>query len=132
MRTRLSRLTPLPLALVAVVAVPRAQPRPAPACSAVGADSLVTVAVPGRPFQALLGRIPDLPGAGRVYAATSPDDALLLLADESARRITVVDFATARTPGGASGSVLGAIPTGDLPIALTFSADGRWLLTTRR
>lgn len=80
--------------------------------------------------EALIGRIPDKPGAGRVYAATSPDDALLLLADERARSITVVDFAKARTPGGMAASVLGAIPTGDLPIALTFSPDGRWLFTT--
>lgn len=79
---------------------------------------------------ALIGRIPDKAGAGRVYANTSPDDALLFLADERTRSITVVDFAKARVKGGATESVLGFIPTGDLPIALTFSLDGKWLYTT--
>jgi DNA-binding beta-propeller fold protein YncE len=79
---------------------------------------------------ALLGRIPDKAGAGRVYANTSPDDALLFLADERTQSITVVDFARARTKGGAAQSVLGFIPTGDLPIALTFSLDGQWMYTT--
>lgn len=79
---------------------------------------------------ALLGRIPEKAGAGRVYANTSPDDALLFLADERTKSITVVDFARARVKGGAAESVLGFIPTGDLPIALTFSPDGKWLYTT--
>jgi DNA-binding beta-propeller fold protein YncE len=80
--------------------------------------------------EALIGRIPERAGAGRVYANTSPDDALLFLADERTKSITVVDFAKARVPGGAAQSVLGFIPTGDLPIALTFSPDGKWLYTT--
>lgn len=80
--------------------------------------------------EALLGRLPDKAGAGRVYANTSPDDALLFVADERTKSITVVDFAKARVKGGAAESVLGYIPTGDLPIALTFSPDGKWLYTT--
>ncbi|MBY0491626.1 MAG: beta-propeller fold lactonase family protein [Gemmatimonadaceae bacterium] len=92
--------------------------------------SLFDVAALVNGGEALLGRLPDKAGAGRVYANTSPDDALLFLADERTQSITVVDFAKARAPGGAAGSVLGFIPTGDLPIALTFSPDGKWLYTT--
>lgn len=79
---------------------------------------------------ALIGMIPAKTGAGRVYANVSPDDRTLFLADERTQSITVIDLAKARTREGIAASVLGTIPTGDLPIALTFSADGRWLFTT--
>ncbi len=92
--------------------------------------SLFDVAALLQGEDALMGRIPEKAGAGRVYAATSPDDALLFLADERTQSITVVDFVRARVKGGAAQSVLGFIPTGDLPIALTFSPDGKWLYTT--
>ena len=79
---------------------------------------------------ALIGMLPAKAGAGRVYANVSPDNRTLLLADERTQSISVVDLEKARTRDGIASSVLGAIPTGDLPIALTFSRDGRWLYTT--
>ncbi len=80
--------------------------------------------------EAVIGAIPDQADAGRVYAGIAPDDRTLFIADERARSITVVDLVQARIPGGARSSVIGTIPTGELPIALTFSADGRWLFST--
>jgi hypothetical protein len=80
--------------------------------------------------EAVIGTIPEQADAGRVYAAIAPDDRTLFIADERARSITVVDLVKARRPGGAMSSVIGTIPTGELPIALTFSADRRWLFST--
>ncbi len=79
---------------------------------------------------ARIGLIPEKAGAGRVYAGVSPDDKTLFLADERTQSITVVDFTKARARGEIASSVIGEIPTGDLPIALTFSPDGKWLYTT--
>lgn len=72
----------------------------------------------------------DLPGAGRVYAAFSPDDRLLFVSDERAQGITVLDAAASRVNGFTKLVRIGRIPTGRAPIALTFSPDGRWLYTT--
>lgn len=80
--------------------------------------------------RALLGYLLDAPAAGRVYANLTPDDRWLFLSDESARTISVVDLVTLRASGFAAHAVIGQIPVGRAPIALTFSQDHRWLYTT--
>lgn len=79
---------------------------------------------------AVLGYMNDAPQAGRVYANVTPDDRWLFLSDESARTISVVDLRKARASNFGSGAVVGQIPVGRAPIALTFSRDHRWLYTT--
>lgn len=83
--------------------------------------------------KALLGYL-DAPRAGtrlgRVYVNVSPDDRYVFSSDERARTITVVDLAKARASGFAARSIVGTIPVGIAPIALTFSPDGKLLYTT--
>lgn len=78
----------------------------------------------------ILGYLNDAPLAGRIYANVTPDDRWLFLSDESTRSISVVDLVKARASGFAAGAVMGQIPVGRAPIALTFSADHRFLYTT--
>ena len=79
---------------------------------------------------AILGYLDDAPMAGRVYANVTPDDRWLFLSDESTRTISVVDLVKARASSFDSSAVIGQIPVGRAPIALTFSADHRYLYTT--
>jgi DNA-binding beta-propeller fold protein YncE len=79
---------------------------------------------------AILGYLHDAPMAGRFYANVTRDDRWLFLSDESARTISVVDLAKARASGFSNSAVVGQIPVGRAPIALTFSADGQFLYTT--
>jgi DNA-binding beta-propeller fold protein YncE len=79
---------------------------------------------------AILGYLTDAPMAGRVYANVTADDRWLFMSDESARAISVVDLAKARESGFSRDAVIGQIPVGRAPIALTFSADHRFLYTT--
>lgn len=78
----------------------------------------------------LVGNITDGPGSGSVNVATSSDDRFLLVSDERAERITVLDLARARSSGFSTNAIIGTIPTGIAPIALIFSADERYLYTT--
>jgi hypothetical protein len=78
----------------------------------------------------MLGHLDDGPGWGRIYVNLTPDEGTLFVSDEKARSITVVDFARARSSGFSAPPVIGKIPVGELPIALTLSADGRHLFTT--
>lgn len=79
---------------------------------------------------AILGYLTDAPMAGRAYANVTPDDRWLFLSDESTRTISVVDLAKARASGFDHSAVIGQIPVGRAPIALTFSTDHRFLYTT--
>ena len=67
---------------------------------------------------------------GAVYVNVTSDDHWLFVSDEWAQRITVIDLQKAQSSGFKEVSVVGAIPTGGLPIALTLSPDGRYLYTT--
>ena len=69
-------------------------------------------------------------GRGSIYANTTPDDALLFVAEENGQAITVIDLERARRDGYQTADVIGKVPVGLAPIALTFSPDGRWLYTT--
>ncbi len=77
---------------------------------------------------ALLGYLGE-PGRGplgRVYVNVTADDRYLFSSDERAQTITVVDLAK----GFTADAVVGHIPVGQAPIALTLSSDGRYLYTT--
>ena len=67
---------------------------------------------------------------GRVYANVTPDDQFAVIADENAQTISVVNLAKARASGFKPSSIVGKIPTGTLPIALTMSADGALMYAT--
>jgi DNA-binding beta-propeller fold protein YncE len=79
---------------------------------------------------AVLGYLNDAPMAGRMYANVTPDDRWLFLSDESTRTISVVDLVKARTSAFDRSAVIGQIPVGRAPIALTFSKDHQFLYTT--
>jgi DNA-binding beta-propeller fold protein YncE len=88
----------------------------------------------GRP--ALLGYFQDAEGdpedndAGSVDVNVTPDDRYAFVADEDNRAITVIDLARARAGGFTRAAIVGRIPVADAPIALVFSADGKYLFTT--
>ncbi|SPF46855.1 hypothetical protein SBA4_360002 [Candidatus Sulfopaludibacter sp. SbA4] len=65
-----------------------------------------------------------------IYANVTPDDKLLFVSEESGSAITVIDLPRARSAGFAASSIIGGIPVGHAPIALTFSPDGHWLFST--
>jgi DNA-binding beta-propeller fold protein YncE len=78
----------------------------------------------------VLGRISDGQRAGSVYVNVTRDDRFAFVSDERIHSITVIDLAKARKSGFSEKAVVGKIPTGLAPIALTFSEDGRYLYTT--
>lgn len=65
-----------------------------------------------------------------IYANVTADDKLLFISEERAASITVIDLEKARREGFKSSAIIGQIPTGGAPIALTFSKDGKHLYTT--
>lgn len=67
---------------------------------------------------------------GAIYVNVTSDDHWLFVSDEWAQRINVIDLEKAQSSAFKEVSVVGAIPTGGLPIALTLSPDGRYLYTT--
>ncbi len=68
--------------------------------------------------------------AGSIYTNVTSDDKLLFVSNESSASITVIDMAKARSAKTAAQAIIGKIPTGNAPIGLAFSPDGRWLYTT--
>ena len=68
--------------------------------------------------------------AGSVYVNTTADDRLLFVSDESVEAISVIDLPKARAEGFKESAIIGKIPVGNAPIALTFSRDGSRLYTT--
>jgi DNA-binding beta-propeller fold protein YncE len=69
-------------------------------------------------------------GRGSIYANTTADDKVLFVSEENGQAITVIDLDRARRDGYKPEDVIGKIPVGLAPIALTFSPDGKWLYTT--
>lgn len=78
----------------------------------------------------VLGSFSDGPNTSSIYVNVTADDKLLFVSEERARSITVIDLERARGNGYKADAILGKIPTGNAPIALTFSPDGKWLYTT--
>ena len=67
---------------------------------------------------------------GSVYTNITADDKMLFVSEEAAQSITVIDLERARQNGYKSDAIIGTIPVGRAPIALTLSSDGKWLYTT--
>jgi DNA-binding beta-propeller fold protein YncE len=86
--------------------------------------------IAGGPADPVLGYIKDGEFPGSVYVNVTPDDRLLFVSDESEQAVTVIDLAKARAEGFKETAIIGRVPTGRAPIALTFSPDGRRLYTT--
>lgn len=80
--------------------------------------------------QPLLGVLPAGSEDGAVYAAISPDDKLLVVADEYASRISVFDLAKARAEGFGKNALIGHVSVAAAPVGLAFSPDGQWLYAT--
>jgi DNA-binding beta-propeller fold protein YncE len=72
----------------------------------------------------------EAPLAGRTYANVSKDDRYAFFSDETVGTITVFDLAKARRSGFGPQDIVGKIPAGISPVALVFSADGRYLYAT--
>jgi len=67
---------------------------------------------------------------GAIHVNVTSNDLLLFISEEWAQRIRVVDLEKARSSGFQTDSIIGTIPTGGFPIALTLSPDERYLYTT--
>jgi DNA-binding beta-propeller fold protein YncE len=68
--------------------------------------------------------VDDPTAAGRVYANVTKDDHYAFIADENSATISVLDVS------GPGPKLVGKIPTGRSPIALTLSADNRFMYAT--
>lgn len=79
---------------------------------------------------AILGYLPVGEGAGAIYASITRSDDLLFVALERAETIIVVDLPRVRRGVFDSTVVIGRIPVGNAPIAVTLSNDDRYLYTT--
>jgi DNA-binding beta-propeller fold protein YncE len=68
--------------------------------------------------------------AGQFYVNITSDDRYVFVSNEDAESISVLDLARARASGFLTDALIGTIPVGTLPIALTFSRDERYLFST--
>jgi len=84
----------------------------------------------GARSDAVIGTIAEGPEFGRIYANVTSDDRYLFVSNEGTASISVIDLRKARSAGFDASSVIGEIPTGNAPIALTFSPDEKLLYTT--
>jgi DNA-binding beta-propeller fold protein YncE len=78
----------------------------------------------------LLGSFSDGSRTGSVYANITAEDKLLFVSEERQSSITIIDLPRARANGYKSNAIIGRIPVGNAPIALTFSPDGKLLYTS--
>jgi len=78
----------------------------------------------------VVGSFSDGPNAESIYANVTADDKFLFVSEERARSITVIDLPKVRRNGYKPDAIIGKIPVGNAPIALTFSPDGKTLYTT--
>ena len=70
----------------------------------------------------VMATIPEKRTQGSFYVNVTRDDKFVFVSEEAARAITVMD--------AAARSIVGTVPVGNAPIALTFSSDEHWLYTT--
>lgn len=76
----------------------------------------------------LIGYLNDSSDAGSVYTIFSADGRLLFVADENTHRLTVHDLAAVAATG--KDSIPGTVPTGNAPVGLALSPDGKLLYST--
>jgi YVTN family beta-propeller protein len=67
---------------------------------------------------------------GSVYVNVTRDDKYLFVSNENAGTINVIDLEKARRNGFDQESIVGDIPVGPAPVALSFSPDEKLLYTT--
>jgi DNA-binding beta-propeller fold protein YncE len=67
---------------------------------------------------------------GRTYVSVTSDDAYLFVSDEQVGTISVINLAKARASHFARSSMVGRIPVGNGPIAVTLSRDEKYLYST--
>jgi DNA-binding beta-propeller fold protein YncE len=79
---------------------------------------------------AVLGYIDESAENAPVYVAISNDDRLVFISDEHSARITVADLARGRREGFGKSVVIGEIPSGNAPVGLAVSPDGKRLYAT--
>lgn len=79
---------------------------------------------------AVLGYIDTGKQAGFIYASVTPDDQFAFVAIERGAAIAVVDLAKIRAGKIDTNSIVGLIPTGNAPVAVEFSADGKYIYST--
>jgi DNA-binding beta-propeller fold protein YncE len=77
----------------------------------------------------VLARVPEDAKSGSVYVNVTRDGKILFVSEEASHAITVMDLRRARAGAGEK-AVIGRIPVGNAPIALTLSPDERWMYTT--
>jgi DNA-binding beta-propeller fold protein YncE len=78
----------------------------------------------------IVGTFSDGAKAESIFVNVTADDRTLFVSDEGEATITVVNLQQVLRQGFGTAAVIGKIPVGNAPIALTFSPDERWLYTT--
>ena len=78
----------------------------------------------------ILGYVSDGNFSGSVYVNVTADDRFLFVSDENTQSISVINLERVRAQGFSENAIVGKVPVGDAPIALTFSPDEKWLYTT--
>jgi hypothetical protein len=80
--------------------------------------------------RAVLGYLDESGTPGRIYASTTRDDKWAFIADERAATVTVIDLEKALASHFSASSIVGKIPTGNAPIAVTLSPGDSLLYVT--
>ena len=78
----------------------------------------------------VMGMISDGGQASAINAATTSDDRLLFVSDESLHQVTVIDLAKARQSLFRERAIIGRIPTGRAPVGLALSSHDEYLFIT--
>lgn len=73
---------------------------------------------------------PNIARIGRIYANVTRDDRFAFVSDENAQTVSVIDLTKARASHFDRSSIIGKIPTGGAPIAVTLSPDESTLYLT--
>ncbi len=87
----------------------------------------------GEPLLGVIDTVADQPTPSNpesIYVTLTRDDRLLFVSDENLARITVIDLDRVSRLGFQTDAILGHIPVGLRPIAVTLSKDERYLFTT--
>ena len=67
---------------------------------------------------------------GRTYVSVTSDDSYLFISDEQVGTITVINLAKAKASHFATTAMIGRIPVGNGPVAVTLSWDEKYLFST--
>ena len=67
---------------------------------------------------------------GRTYVSVTSDDTYLFVSDENVGTITVINLAKAKASHFAPTAIVGRIPVGNGPVAVTLSRDEKYLFST--